>query len=218
METQSPQINELAEALCQAQSELDIVKKSKENPFHKSKYADLAEFIKNARPILSSNGLAIAQMMRWQDGKNLLLTRLMHKSGQYIDSIMDIGDPVAKRDKNGDFQDNIQALGSRITYIRRYEYAAILGTASSNEDDDAEEAMQRHIQDKQQSEKKIDQLLCLTLDQVEEIKQAIGDDHILMTKILAGYSVQSPLMLKQKNFPAIMNRIKELNEEKKDAE
>ena len=211
---QSEQINELAAALSKAQSQLTIAKKEKINPVHRSKYADLAEIIKTARPILASNDLSITQTMRFREGKNLMHTRLMHKSGQWIASEMDIGEPVPKHDKNGNLMENIQVIGSRITYMRRYQYAAILGTASSDEDDDAETAMQRHIEEKQKSEIEMEKLLCFTPDQVRQMQEEVRDDYDLMTTILNAYKVPSPLMLKQKHFDGIIKRIKELKKEK----
>lgn len=215
---QSEQINELAAALSKAQAQLDMARKEKINPVHRSKYADLAEIIKNARPILASNDLSISQTMRFRDGKNLMHTRLMHKSGQWVASEMEIGEPVQKYDKNKNPMENIQAIGSRITYVRRYQYAAILGTASSDEDDDAETAMQRHIEETQKSEQKIDQILNLNLDQVKEIQTLVGQDHELMNKILAAYKVSTPFMLKQKHFDGIIKRIKELQSQKQPQE
>ena len=57
-----------------------------------------------------------------------MLTRLCHSSGQWIESA------IAVNPTNN----NIQTLGSYLTYLRRYTYAALVGVVASDEDDDAE--------------------------------------------------------------------------------
>ena len=61
----------------------------------------------------------------------------MHESGQFITSHLDI--PLVKKDP--------QAMGSAITYGRRYSLAAILNMAQI--DDDAESSLARGITNQQ---------------------------------------------------------------------
>jgi len=128
---QSENINELADALSKAQGEIEGAVKDSKNPFFKSNYADLHSVIACAREPLAKNGLSVAQTTQIQDGVLSLCTTLMHKSGQWIKSVMPI--ELAKRDP--------QSIGSAITYFRRYSYAAIVGIAQM--DDDGESAMNR---------------------------------------------------------------------------
>ena len=129
MET-SPTISELAKALCKAQSQLESVKKSTENPFFKAKYADLASVLDAARKPLAENGLSIIQLPTSSpDGKIGLSTMLLHDSGEFArDTIV-----IAARDAS-----NPQVVGSIITYFRRYGASAAIGIASVDEDDDGE--------------------------------------------------------------------------------
>lgn len=120
----SEQINELASALNKAQAELQSAKKDANNPFFKSKYADLTSVWEAARPVLAKNGLSVAQTV----GLTGLTTILMHSSGQYIEDTMPI--VVAK-------QNDPQALGSAITYARRYALAAIVGVVADDDDGNA---------------------------------------------------------------------------------
>lgn len=118
-------INELAEALVAAQAQFPAIPKDSENPFFKSKYADLATVIKAAMPVLTKNGLAISQGISHYEGQSTLKTYLIHKSGQFIVDEMPLM-PV---------KNDPQSQGSAITYARRYSYMAVLGLVADEDDD-----------------------------------------------------------------------------------
>jgi len=126
--TMSAEIGEIAGALSKAQGAIESAAKSSDNPFFKSKYADLAEVWKAARKPLADNGLSVVQLT--QGGPTLItvVTILAHNSGQWMRSELTL-QPV-KADPQG--------LGSAITYGRRYAMAAICGI--TQEDDDANAA------------------------------------------------------------------------------
>jgi hypothetical protein len=128
----SEAINEIATALAKAQGEMGGAVKDSANPFFKSKYADLASVWEACRGPLSKNGLAVLQspsVSRDEHGAYVAVeTRLMHASGQWFcDTII-----VAAK------EDSPQAVGSAITYLRRYALQSFAGVAP--EDDDAEAA------------------------------------------------------------------------------
>lgn len=129
----SEQVNELAAALAKAQGQLEGAKKSSSNPFFKSKYADLAECWNTCREALTANEISVIQMPEEinENGRLNITTMLAHSSGQYISSTLTM--TVTKLDP--------QAIGSAITYGRRYALAAMVGLAQ--EDDDGEKAMAR---------------------------------------------------------------------------
>lgn len=129
----SEQINELAAALAKAQGQFEGAKKSSSNPFFKSKYADLAECWNTCREALTANEISVIQMPEEinENGRLNITTMLAHSSGQYISSTLTM--TVTKLDP--------QAIGSAITYGRRYALAAMVGLAQ--EDDDGEKAMAR---------------------------------------------------------------------------
>ena len=128
---QSEQINELAEALSKAQGLIEGAAKDSKNPFFKSSYADLHSVMACAREPLASNGLSVTQPTQVIDGQLCLVTMLMHKSGQWVKSVVPL--ILAKQDP--------QSVGSAITYYRRYSYASLVGIAQM--DDDGESAMER---------------------------------------------------------------------------
>jgi hypothetical protein len=131
-------LGQLFEALAKAQGEMEVAIKDSKNPFFKSNYADLCSVIKASRPHLSANGLSVLSFMAEVGGKTYFITRLGHSSGQFIDSIMPFQPP----------KQDIQTVGSYITYLRRYAYAALSGVAVSDEDDDGENAMDRKTIDR----------------------------------------------------------------------
>lgn len=121
----SENINELAVALSKAQAEMGPAHKGQKNPFFKSNYADLNDIWQAAREPLTNNGLSIVQTMNMQDGVLMLTATLLHQSGQWIQSTA----PIIT-EKTGP-----QALGSCITYIRRYTLAALIGIVTDIDDD-----------------------------------------------------------------------------------
>lgn len=128
MTFKSETIGKLAEALAKAQGEMDNAKKDSNNPFFKSKYADLASNIDSIKGPLSKHGLSYVQFTDEENEKNYLITKLMHSSGEWISGRLKL---ILK-------QNDMQGLGSAITYARRYGLAAMVGLAQ--EDDDGNEA------------------------------------------------------------------------------
>jgi hypothetical protein len=128
----SSEINELAMALAIAQGEMEHAKKEQNNPFFKSKYADLSAIVEQLKKVFPKNGLSYSQLAESDNGNVNLTTILMHKSGQWIKSTLTLK-PV-KADPQG--------YGSAITYARRYSLQSIAGL-SAEADDDAEAAMGR---------------------------------------------------------------------------
>lgn len=125
----SESINEIGAALAKAQKVMKGAKRDSANPFFKSKYADLAAVADACRDALSDNGIAVVQPpSSTDDGRVCVETMLVHSSGQWMSEVL----AVKPKD------DGPQALGSVITYLRRYALAAFAGVAP--EDDDAEAA------------------------------------------------------------------------------
>lgn len=147
------ELNELGMALAKAQGEIEAAKKDANNPFFKSKYADLASVWDACREALSSNGLSIIQMPRSHEDTVYVETILLHESGQRLQDTLALKIPRSPRkDRQGNFLkdeqgklilDDItpQMVGSAITYARRYALAAFVGIAP--EDDDGNSASRK---------------------------------------------------------------------------
>jgi len=120
-------INELAAALAAAQSVMPNAVLNCINPHFKSRYSDLAAIREASLPALTKNGLSIIQLPTIINGAFVLRTILAHKTGQYLEAFY----PLTI--------DKPQAMGSQLTYARRYSWAAMIALAAE-EDDDANAA------------------------------------------------------------------------------
>ena len=112
--------------LLEFQKQVETVEKSKENPYYKSKYADVNDYLKAVKPILNKLGLVIIQPL---DGDKLITQIIDTETGEKIESSVILPtnpDP--------------QKQGSIITYFRRYSIQSLLSLEA--EDDDANSAVQ----------------------------------------------------------------------------
>jgi len=123
----SESLAELAKALSKAQGAMKNAKKDSDNPFFKSKYADLASVSDACREELAANGLAVVQLPTMREGKMVLEYVLLHASGEFIGSELEMT-PV-KSDPQG--------IGSAITYARRYSLGGVTGVATEDDDGNA---------------------------------------------------------------------------------
>jgi len=132
--TQSPALDQLAAALVKAQQQMERAVRSADNPFYKSKYADLTAVWDACRDALTQNGLCVIQSPGFAEGTPNIATvstMLLHVSGQWVCGTA--GAPLTKLDAQG--------VGSAISYLRRYALAAVAGVVQ--EDDDGEGAVTR---------------------------------------------------------------------------
>jgi|ERR1051326_8217379 predicted aconitase len=125
---QSESIDQLITALAKAQGEMSSA--SKDSKGYNYKYADLASVWEACRGPLSHNGLAITQIETQNETGDILVTILGHSSGQWIRSIM----PIRVKQSSGKTNE-LQEMGSVLTYLRRYSLSAIVGVAPAEDDD-----------------------------------------------------------------------------------
>ncbi len=126
---QSEAINELVTALAKAQGKMKPAVFNKVNPHFKNRYADFTAIMDACRLPLSDNGLSVMQYCETLGEKLMLVTMLAHTSGQWIKSQF----PLTTT------QNTSQAIGSAMTYGKRYCLSSMLGIVS-DEDDDGEAA------------------------------------------------------------------------------
>jgi len=135
----SENIDALAAALAKAQASIttlvagEVAKvKMKAGGEYSYKYAHLANVIEVCRQPLSDNGLSVVQAPQAGGGVVVVTTILLHSSGQFISSDMTLRPDTFTP----------QAIGSAITYARRYALSAIVGVAP--EDDDGKAAQPKN--------------------------------------------------------------------------
>lgn len=142
MTDQTPDLNA---ALSKLQGELptftddqqrEVTVEHKDKTSHSYKYVTLNTIMEVVGPLMAKNGLSFAAMPGYNDpgdGKIVLSLRyrLAHASGQEITGLF----PLPGGDGSGTQGQRIQAMGSAISYARRYCLAAVLGIASEQDDD-----------------------------------------------------------------------------------
>jgi len=132
----SETLGKIAPALVKALNEIGGVGKAAANPFFKSKYATLENVIDASKPILAAHGIALIQFPgAYNQGAMSLETVLLHESGEWVTGSEAFGVATAKADP--------QAVGSALTYARRYAQMAVLNMPAV--DDDGESAMPRKV-------------------------------------------------------------------------
>jgi hypothetical protein len=131
----SEHLGQLAAAKARAQAAFESIGKGSAANIggrYSYTYADMATVLAAVVPALSKEGLAVFQPPRLVDGAVVVTTLLVHgESGEWIseDLSLPVVDPTDAR-----------SVGSAITYGRRYALQGLLGIASEEEDDDAEQA------------------------------------------------------------------------------
>lgn len=123
----SESITAIMPALIKAQGDFAPAVKAKVNPHFNSKYVPLDAVLDAIAGPLRANGIAILQQTDIEDGRTVLVTRLVHESGEWIAGRYPVH-PV-KSDPQGE--------GSALTYARRYALMALVGIAPEDDDGNA---------------------------------------------------------------------------------
>lgn len=141
----SETVGAIAAALSKAQAKFTPPKKDKTADIKSAKgnysyhYSDLASLIDAIRGPLSENEIAYLQPTSYADGHLLLTTRLMHSSGEWIESDYPLS-----------LYDRPQEQGSAITYARRYALGTMVGLAPEDDDGAAAQAGEPRKQEQRQ--------------------------------------------------------------------
>ena len=121
---------EITTALCKFIQQVGTIEEKDTAQY--GKFADLSTVLSTVNPALAANGLAVVHTTKVVEGKNVLITNLLHTSGESIISEMLLpnntgggGNPMHKE-------------GGAITYCRRYSLLAILGLNAGIPDNDGD--------------------------------------------------------------------------------
>lgn len=116
-------IDQIAEALAKFQADMPTVKKGRtaDTGSYRYKYADLSDITEACAPLLAKQGLAFTCL----PGREGLVAMLMHDSGQWLTGILPITGATP------------QAVGSSLTYGRRYLFGCLTGVVTDDDDDGA---------------------------------------------------------------------------------
>ena len=144
------------------------------------KYADLAQLLQITRPLLSEHKLSFTQHPSVVDGNISLTSLLTHESGEWIESTLLLKIPPARGANES------QAVGSGITYARRYAISSIF--AISQEDDDGQYKKSEAPKPEPKPEPKKDEIV--VIDVVNVIVAAfVADDWPPAKEMLASLGV-----------------------------
>ncbi len=129
-----PMPTSLAAALALLQTRLPAVGKDKtarvssEKGTYTYTYANLASLSRAAMPLLGALGLSFSAKPTMVEGGRFVLSyTLRHVSGEEDAGEWPLSDPTRVKP---------QAMGSEITYARRYSFCAITGLVADEDDDD----------------------------------------------------------------------------------
>lgn len=124
------------------------------------KYADFAAVATAIDPILSKNGLSY-RFRAAQADKITVTCILSHKSGHSEETPLSAG-----ADKTGNKND-IQAIGSALTYLQRYSLMLALGLSAANDDDGKSAGRQA------EAEAHVPPAGSITQDQADQIRELL---------------------------------------------
>jgi len=205
---QSGSLKNLSPAFSKAQSEYKNAEYNRENPYFKSQYADLYTILKAVKPALAKHGLSFFQYTKLSNtGPTILHTRIMHSSGEWIET----------RARIIPTKNDAQSYGSVLSYQKRYSAMTLLGITPTDDvtDDDGEVAMvdARKIiakgpSNKYNPHKKSNDTI--TKEQLEELEYELQQYPDIADDILNKMHLQSLADLPKDKFLISIKRIREI--------
>lgn len=124
----------LYKALANVKKEMGSVKKSSDNPFFKSKYANLESHLDLIEPLLEKHGLMMLQPLSALGSSTSVRTIIVHvDSGETLESSMSIPETLT----------DAQKIGAAVTYFRRFLINSTF--AMKSEDDDGNTATGKEV-------------------------------------------------------------------------
>ena len=189
-------MSEVYKALAKAQAAMGPALKTSTNPHFKKSYADLGAVQEACFDALRENGFAVFQPVGRDDIGTFVKTVLAHESGETLECVV----PLIV-DKN-----DMQRLGSAITYARRYGLMTMAGIAP--EDDDGHAASKRPEPSKQSAK-------APTVDSAKEAATAYATDVVARLQVAADNTAAAALLQNeqakiarvQTGYPDLFKRI-----------
>ncbi|QSM00623.1 ERF family protein [Oceanospirillum phage vB_OliS_GJ44] len=117
------------DAMSRFQAECPVIESHKQG--HNYKYAPIGDIIAQVKDLLADHGLSY-RFSQSQEGQSITVTCIAtHRDGHSVELSM-TGNPDNSGSKNG-----VQAVGSTVTYLRRYTFTGIFGIVTADTDSDA---------------------------------------------------------------------------------
>jgi len=137
----SEQIDALAPALRKAKKVFLPVVKSKQA--YGYKYADFTSCVEAIEEALYDNGLSFTQSVETEETGKVVVTVLLHDSGQWLRSKFPL-ESVAMKQCNA-----MQQIGAGVTYAKRYALCGMLGIATEDDDTQSLNKRKEEIKEKE---------------------------------------------------------------------
>jgi hypothetical protein len=204
--------------------------KSADNPFFKSKYMPLPQFLQVIVPRLHKHGMVLVQAPFSYSGHFELGTTLQKVSKDdyapisigfvpvtVVTTILHVESGESVKAEYASSASDPQKAGAIITYGKRYGLEALLGVPTI--DDDAESAMDRAKPAKKKKVQSLQKKGCISPDKQEDLlalmkdmdKSQLGE----VGKVLAKYGVAKRIDIKEEHYDIIEEEIKKIKEEVK---
>jgi len=139
-------------AFARMQNEIGAIIKTGKNPIFKNPYARLEDLDDAVRPVCSANGFSIRYTTNenWKDGWLLVILTLAHEGGHSETTSLpgpyDMMPPGSSG--RGPARSPIQAIGSTVSYLRRYTLQMALNLVPKNDpaDDDGRRTQREYLE------------------------------------------------------------------------
>ena len=141
---QQQALTEFNNALAEAQGHMEPVRKDCQNPQTRSKYASFYALDEAVRPVYTDQGLTVSfdtDPTNSRPGEVLVLAYVSKGAFTRTYKIMMPADGIGA--KGGMVMTKTHAMGSAVTYARRYLLSAIFNIATADSDDDGNAAGRR---------------------------------------------------------------------------
>ena len=195
------------ESFLKAAQKFNDVKKNAEGQAGgntKYEYAKINEIYKAVEKDLHDNSLYIThQVIAISIDKEILITTIMHTSGEFM---RDIRHLVSEKAGN-------QGRGGAQTYSRKYAVLCLCALATTDDDAQAEEKFIE--QQNAEQEKKLTQKI--TAEEAEEIKSYCENELYKLTeqKICDKYQIKNLYHLTYEQYVSVKMRVEQINKEQK---
>lgn len=135
----SPELKNIYTAIIKARPEIAPIARTKSAKNYR--YATLDTVIELLSLVLPKHGLGWVQTLSSENDKPVLVTRIIHESGEWIEDALSL--PQTKL--NGGANES-QELGASITYFKRYALSAMFGIATDDDTDGVADVRDRKQQ------------------------------------------------------------------------
>lgn len=199
----SAQIDLIASALAKAQTAFKPLKASGNSI--DGAFSDIEDITDAVATALASYGLKLYQHTQPEDGQCMLVTELIHDSGQWISSKMQL--IISQTDKE---------TAAHLDFHKRHQALTLLGWHANEKvyDDNGDWQYENNLINKIKNPSKVvaekKHWITITKEQHDDLVETIQDYPELAKDIMERYGITSLKDMPKQDFPTDMKRIREI--------